>query len=132
MLFLLYWLANALLTSAQLTSDVYEVPLGYPALPLNNMDLSVAKDLRRGAQNDALQRTQSPRPAGKRAHAALPAACFAHHCSHAERHPSYVEAAEQRADMLTKGLGPAAHQSQLARMLVCNDTQEETKAPAVA
>ena len=76
MLFLLYWLANALLTSAQLTSDVYEVPLGYPALPLNNMDLSVAKDLRRGAQNDALQRTQSPRPAGKRAHAALPAACF--------------------------------------------------------
>ena len=84
MLFLLYWLANALLTSAQLTSDVYEVPLGYPALPLNNMDLSVAKDLRRGAQNDALQRTQSPRPAGKRAHAALPAACFAHHCSHAE------------------------------------------------
>ena len=87
MLFVLYWLAIALLTSAQLTSDVYEVPLGYPALPLFNMDLSVAKDLRRGAQNDALQRTQSPRLAGKcaRTRPCLAAACFAHHCSYAER-----------------------------------------------
>ena len=34
MLFVLYQLAIALLTSAQLTSDVYEVPLGDPALPL--------------------------------------------------------------------------------------------------
>ena len=85
MLFLLYWLTIALATSAKLTSDVHEVPLGYPAHSLVDMDLSVAKDLRRGAQNDALQRTQSPRLAGKRAHAALPAACFAHHGSYAEQ-----------------------------------------------
>ena len=36
MLFSLYWLTIALATSAELKSDVYEVPLGYPALPLIN------------------------------------------------------------------------------------------------
>ena len=36
--------------------------------------------------------------------------------------PTYVEAAEQRADMLTKGLGPAAHQAQLVRMLPTSET----------
>ena len=35
--------------------------------------------------------------------------------------PTYVEAAEQRADILTKPLGPAAHMPQLARLVVEGD-----------
>ena len=32
-------------------------------------------------------------------------------------HPTYVQAAGQLADLLTKGLGPTAHTTQLARIL---------------
>ena len=38
--------------------------------------------------------------------------------------PKYVEAAEQRADIMTKGLGPAAHQMQLGRLLEVNEAPE--------